>query len=283
MSRRQVFFFFYYTQLPLIIMAMVLTGSINAVLYQQISWPAILLVGLSTFIAYSIDNLIDWQKDRDHYQGIIPIARIYHRISYVLLPAAAIAVTLLVLKSPEDLRIGMLLLGATVAIGVTRIAAYRSIKGKKQEKAYQFILNRVFISVIWTIVTVFVPIWYDQHPIILQVWRTAIYMFFLIFNYAVIWKFEKSPYALKKQLISARLFLVLSILCILAVLLAIFDVAQGLFPVPGLVAVLPPLALLLSLQFIAKSPIMLRRKITWITVLLAVLTIFVAAVHIWAA
>lgn len=282
MSHRQVFIFLYYTQLPLITMAMVLTGAINAVLYQQISWPAILLVGSSTFFTYSIDNLIDWQKDRAHYQAIIPIAAIYHQISYILIPAAALAVVLLVLKSPEDLRIGILLLGATVAMGITRIATYRSIKGKKPEKVYQFILNRLFISTIWTIVTVFVPIWYGQHPLIPQTWRTAIYMFLLIFNYAVIWKFEKSPYPLKKNLISARIFLILAILCLMAVLLAIFDVVMGLFPVAGLVAILPPLALLLGLQYIANSPIMLRRKITWLTALLAALTVFVAAVHVWA-
>jgi hypothetical protein len=282
MSRRQVFILFYYTQLPLITMAMVLTGSISAVLYQTISWPAILLVGLSTFFAYSIDNLIDWKKDRLHYQTIAPMVVIYHQISYVLIPASAIAVILLVLKSPEDLRIGILLLGATVAMGIARIANYRSIKAKKTESVLQFTLNRLFISLIWTIVTIFVPIWYDQHPIITQTWRTAIYMFLLIFNYSVIWKFEKSSYQLKKELISARIFLVLAVMSLLAVLLAIFDVIQGLFPLASLVSVLPPLACLVGLQLIVNSPIMLRRKITWLTILLAFLTIFVAVMHVLA-
>ena len=280
MSRRQVFILFYYTQLPLIAMAMVLTGSINAVLYQSISWPAVLLVGSSTYLTYSFDNLIDWKKDRLHYQTIAPMAVIYHQISYVLIPASAIAVILLVLKSPEDLRIGMLLLGATVAMGIARIASYRAIKAKRLETVPQFLLNRLFISVIWTIVTVFVPIWYDQHPLIIQTWRTAIYMFLLIFNYAVIWKFEKSPYTLKKELISARIFLVLALMSIAAVLLAIIDVVQGLFPVASLASVLPPLACLVFLQFIVNSPIMLRRKIAWLTGSLALLTIFVAAMHV---
>ncbi len=280
MSRRQVFILFYYTQLPLITMAMVLTAAISAVLYQQVSWPAILLVGISTFFAYSIDNLIDWKKDRTHYQAIAPMAAIYHQISYILIPASAIAVILLVLKSPEDLRIGVLLLGAMVAMGVARISSYRSVRARRPDTVLQFILNRLFISVIWTIVTVFIPIWYDQQPIITQTWRTAIYMFLLIFNYAVIWKFEKSPYPLKKDLISAKVFLILGIMSFLAVLLAIIDVAQGLFPVVSLVSILPPLASLVGMQFIAGSPIMLRRKITWLTIVLALLTIFVAAMHV---
>jgi hypothetical protein len=164
LTRRQVFHLFYYSQLPLVIIAMVLTGSISVVLYGLINWQAVLLVGLSTFFTYSVDNLIDWKKDRAHYQTIAPMAKICHRISYILIPASAIAVILLILNSLENLRIGVLLLGASVAIGVTRFSSYRSGTPTNSNGVVDFILNRFFISLIWTIVCVFIPIWYNQNP-----------------------------------------------------------------------------------------------------------------------
>jgi len=116
MSRRRFFQFVYYTHTPLVVLAMVLTGTISAVLFQRLSLQVIVLVGLSTYFTYSLDNLFDWKKDQTHYQNIEGMIQIYHKVTYLLIPSTAVGIFLLILQSSNELRIGILLLGAAVAM-----------------------------------------------------------------------------------------------------------------------------------------------------------------------
>lgn len=241
---------------------MVLTGSISAFLQNEVRWQAVLLVGFVTFFTYSIDNLIDWQKDRTHYPTIQPAAKVYHRLLWLLIPASGTAVLLLVFRSPQGIRIGMLLLGATAAMGVIRFSTYRT---HTQDSVPAFIINRFFISLIWTIVCVFVPIWYGRFLGMLETSLLFLYMFFLIGIYAVVWKFEKSSSTLKKQLIQAKIFLGLEFLSVAAMTFVIVDVILRLHPPYHLVAVLGPIVYLIALPNIAASPKLFRQKISVLT------------------
>jgi len=279
-TRRQAFQLFYYSQLPLVMMAMVLTGTISAVLFQRLQWQPILLVGFSTYFTYSLDNLIDWKKDRLHYPNIISQVIAYHRFSYFLIPTSAFAVISLILSSPQDLWIGILILGASVTMGIVRFSTYRAGNSNFANGVVNFILNRFFISIIWTIVCVFVPIWYNENPGSLKTWRTFAYMFLLIGIFAVIWKFEKSHYHLKKKLIQMKLFPILGVMGIIAIALVIFDVATGVYPLFHLVTLGPPLASIAALSVIANSPILLRHKIALLTLILMFLSSLSAVLHL---
>lgn len=277
MSRRQIFHLFYYSQLPLILMAAVLTASISSVLFSEIYWESLLLVGVSTFLTYSLDNLIDWPKDRTHYASISPAVRIYHRALYGLIPISAVIVIFLILRSPADLRIGILLLGAAVVMGVSRFSFYRD---DPQNDVRPFIINRIFITTVWTIVCIFVPIWYGHVPPFGKTARTFVYMLMLIGVYAVLWKFEKSTYLLKKRLIHSRLFSVLALMTVLAMGLVVYDVLVGTYLPFHLITLLPPLIELIALVYIVNSPILIREKISLLTVIMMVITSVTATLHL---
>jgi hypothetical protein len=81
----------------------------------------------------------------------------------------------------------------------------------------------------------------------------------LIGIYAVIWKFEKSTYLLKKQLIRTKLFLVLGVMAGIALMMVILDVATGVHPPFHLVTTLPPIASFMALPIIEK-PDLIKTK-----------------------
>lgn len=281
MQRRHYFQLFYYSQFPLVILAMVLTGSIGVILYQRLIWEVIFLVGLSTFFTYSIDNLIDWEKDRAHYSQITSLIGVYHKILAALIPSSALGIIILTLRSPNELRIGILLLGAFVAIGVARFSTYRNNTVNFILPIWAFIFNRFFITTIWTIVCVFLPIWYVNDTVPGITWHVFFYMFSLIFIYAVLWKFEKSDYDLKKLIYNSRIFILLTILPFTAAALALFDVSKKLLPIYNLVNLIPPVACMIGLQLITRNPRLIRRKISLLTLSLVVLSTLTTALYLF--
>ena len=282
MSRRQFFLLYYYSHLPLIIMAMVLSGTINATLYQRLNFHVILLVGLATFLTYSIDNLIDWHKDASHYASITQIIRIYHKLTLILMPLASLGILYLICQSSNELQIGILFLGAAAVMGTTRLPINHENSDNTKESVSRFILNRFFISTIWTTVCVFLPIWYISGMITPRILTIFLYLFCLVFIYAVLWKFEKSSYSLKRKLLSSPLFKTLSGLAGTAMLLVIFDIVTGLASIFNLVNILPPLISLIYIRRIAQKPVFLRRAISQFTVILALLCTLSTVIMIFA-
>jgi len=199
MLNKNILKLIYYSHFPLVFLAMILTGSISSVVYRHVNWQVILLVGLSTYLTYSLDNLIDWNRDKSRYTEIIRLVQTYHKFTYVLIPVAAIGILFLVIQSSNELRIGVLLLGAAAAMSTTRFSNYRENSSKDSQQVIWFLMNRLFISLVWTTVCVFIAVWYDDLPIIPRTWHTFIYMFVLILSYSVIWKLEKSASTLQKK------------------------------------------------------------------------------------
>ncbi len=278
MKKSQLFNLIYYSQLPLVTMAVVLTASISAVLTYQISWSSVALVGLSTYFSYSLDNLFDWKKDQARYQNIQKTIEGYQKISYGLLALSAAGIVLLTFESGAELKIGLLLLGSAMAMGTFRFSSYRS--GDKPATLTAFLLNRIFIALVWAVVCVFLPLWAVQGQVNGRFWRTFIYMCQLIFVYAVLWKYEKSHPETQTAIENSRLFTWLKIISLVAVGQVIVDAATGLFPPLNLVNMLPPLVSLMGVQIIQKNPSNLRAKIAWLTLALAVVTSLSAILHL---
>lgn len=277
-SLKRIYLLLYYTQLPLVSIAMVLTATVSAILLQNINWKTVLLVGFATFATYNFDNIIDWEIDQKNYATISAWIPTYHRITYGLIPISATGSILLILGSSSELKITILLLGAATVMGIVRFSNYRPYNPEISQTIPQFIFNRVFISIVWTIVCVFLPIVYESSSMKPQTWSAFIYMNLMIFIYAVLWKFEKSPLSLKRNLLKSSLFKILTCLGILAMLLPFRDVVSGLFPPQDLINVLPPIALIVSVVSIARNPINLRiiiGKLTLSLMLLSTLTMLI--------
>ncbi len=279
-SKRKIYKLIYYSHVPLVFLAMILTGTISAVLYGQISWRVIILVGLSTHFTYSLDNLIDWNKDKHRYRDIETFIQVFHKITYILIPGSAIGIIFLIIHSPNELKIGMLLLGAAVGMSTTRFSHYRENDPYGSKSLIGFLLNRLFISLIWTTVCIFLPVWYQNLPIRLLTWHTFLYMYMLIFTYSVIWKLEKSAYPLKREIFTSFIPLFMVVLLILSLSIVIYDIHIGIAPIQNLINLTPPVASLAGVINISRHPFNLRRKISLLTLILFLLCAISAGVHL---
>ncbi len=271
MTLNQLFELVYYSHITLVVLAMILTGSISTVVHQQIEWHVILLVGLSTYFTYSLDNLIDWKKDVLRYRNIQTIIKKYHKITYFFIPATAVGIIYLTMRSPNELKTAILLLGAAVAMGTTRFSFYRNNSTSPSQSIITFFINRLFISITWTTVCVFLPIWYNNNEIISQTWNAFFYIFCLVFPYAVLWKFESSFEELRHRLIGSRVFQILITLPIIAMVLVIRDVLRGMFPMINLVNLLPPITMIAGLAMIQKNHTAVKKKVFVLTLVLTLL------------
>ena len=115
------FNFFYYSQIQLVLIAMALTAAASAVLLGSIIWDGIWIVGLSTFVTYSVDNLIDWNQDLKHYQDIKSIIQYYHKFCYIAVPLCVLGIGSLIIKGDSVFQVGIILLCATTVITISRI------------------------------------------------------------------------------------------------------------------------------------------------------------------
>lgn len=280
MSFRKTFSLIYYSHFPLVFLSMVLTGSVSTVVYKTINWQVVFLVGLSTYLTYSIDNLIDWKRDRIHYRHISGMIKIYHKFTYFLIPLSAAGIFLLVIQTTNELKIAILLLGAAVAMATTRFTNYRENSSLPSQKISGFIINRVFISVIWTMVCVFLPIWYSNLPIITRTWTSFFYMYFLVLSYAVVWKLEKGAYPLQKRVFNSSILLILSISMMIPIILVFHDIFSGLAPIYNLINLTPPIASMVGLKVIARNPIHLQKKVSLLTLVLFLLCSLSVYIHI---
>ena len=271
MTLYQIFELIYYSQITLVVLAIVLTASISAVVYNQFDWQVILLVGISTYFTYSLDNLIDWKQDMERYRNIKSFIRTYHKVLYFLIPAAGIGIVCLTLISPNELKTGILLLGAAVAMGTSRFPSYRKNSSSPARSIFRFVINRLFISIIWTTVCVFLPIWYRNNEILHLTWNAYAYTFCLILPYAVMWKLEASSEELRLRILNSKIIRILTVLPVISMLIVINDVLQGLFPTINLLNLLPPIALIVSQVLFQKKHNNAKLRVFILTLVLILL------------
>lgn len=279
-QKKSIFNLLYYSHIQLVVAAMIITASINVIVTDNIPWGAVLLVGLSTYLTYSIDNLIDWKKDKLNYQNEVPLIKKYHKFTYFLIGLCLLGILLIILSTSTAFMISMALLGSSVVISTARVTAYRKLNSHNPETFYGFILNRIFISLVWTNVSVFLPLWYMGLPIDSQAWSAFIYTWQLIFIYAVLWRLEKTEGSLRERIVASPLWTVLKVLSITAGLWPVYSVLVGRFPIQNLFNMLPPLAIFILLHRWPASWEKARRQISLFTLCLTLCCLFTMIMHL---
>ena len=258
MTNHKIFSLFYYSQIQLVLIAIVLTASTSSVLFGKISWESVVIVGASTLLTYSMDNLIDWKRDSKNYQDIIEFLPAYRLFCYSVIPFCIVLILVFVIYSPAELKIALLLLGVSSLSAILRMPKFHIPLNLSVLQS--LIANRLFISCIWAIVLVFVPIFYTESSIIRpQVWMAFGYLWQLTFISAVLWKFEKTEINFtNSEVLKSKAVVILKLLSISTVFLAIIDIALGYFPLHNLVVVLAPVASFVAVSYWAASKTNLR-------------------------
>ncbi|MCJ7694938.1 MAG: hypothetical protein MUO40_05865 [Anaerolineaceae bacterium] len=262
---KSAFNLLYYSHSFLILPAMVISTTINVVLTQQITWGAIILLGLSTFLTYSIDNLIDWKKDQANYQDEAALIKKYHRVTYFLIVLSLLGILWIIFSTNTILLVSLTLLGSAVIMTTARFLAYRKLDRRNPETFSGFVLNRLFISLVWSIVCVFLPLWYAGTALDNKAWSALIYIFPLIFIYAVLWKLEKTDTVLREEILASPVWLILKVLSIWVALWSLSSTLMGRFPLTNLFNLLSPGVIFILLCKWPHSWENARKHITWFT------------------
>jgi len=247
-KKNQIFNLIYYSHIYLVIMAMVMTSAMNFVLTQHVSWLAVLLIGLGTFVTYSLDNLVDWKKDKALYPNESILIKRYQRVSIVLIVLCLIGISWIMLTTSAALTLTLAFLAAVVLLSTIRFAAYRSVDSVSLHSIANFFVNRGFISLVWSAVCIFVPLIFEGMPVTWQAWSSLIYLWPLVFVYSVIWKLEKSEPYIRSALNTSSLRIYLQHLCLLTTLIPITNVILGKITPRSLVNILPGLVIFTLLE-----------------------------------
>ena len=279
-KKNQIFNLIYYSHIHLVIMAMVMTTAMNFVLTQHVSWPAVLLIGLATFVTYSLDNLVDWKKDKVLYPDESILIKRYQRISIVLIALCLIGILWIMLTNSAATTLTLVFLAAVVLLSTIRIAAYRRVDSTRLPSMAQFFVNRVFISLVWSGVCIFVPLLYEGVPVTWQPWSSLTYLWPLVFVYAVIWKLEKSEPYLRSALNTSSLRIYLQHLCLLTTLIPITNVILGKITPRSLVNILPGLAIFILLEKLHLEWKISRQQLLRIAMILGGVILVVFLIHL---
>ena len=264
-STKPTFNLLYYSHSFLIFLAMIISATINVVLTQQITWGAIILMGLSTFLTYSIDNLLDWKKDQANYQDEAHLIKKFHKITYFLIGLSFLGILWFIFSTNTILLVSLVLIGSAVIMTTARFMAYRKLDRRNPETFAGFIFNRVFVASVWSIVCVFLPLWYAGIAIDSRAWSVLVYIFPLIFIYAVLWRLEKTESALRKEILASPVWWFLKVLSIFAGLWLLSSTIMGRFPIINLFNLLPPIAIFYLLLKWPRSWENARKDIAWLT------------------
>lgn len=279
-TSNRMFNLFYYSQIQLALIASALTAATSSVLLGKISWESVILAGVSTFITYSTDNLLDWKKDLRQYQDLVGFLSAYRLSCYILIPLGIGIIYKIVIDSPAKFQSALLLLGASAISAIIRIPTRNA--PPTPSNIQSMAINRLFISCVWAVVLVFLPILYTESNISRpQVWMTFAYLWQLTFISAVMWKFEKiEPNIQNNSFLKSKTIKILKLLSITTVLLTITDIVLGYFPIYNLVVVLAPIAAYLVLIYWESSNMNLRLIFTILNMIQIGVSILSAAVHL---
>jgi hypothetical protein len=279
-KKNQIFNLIYYSHIHLVIMAMVMTAAMNFVLTQYVSWPAVLLIGLGTFVTYSLDNLVDWKKDKALYPDEFILIKRYQYVSIVLVVLAIIGIGWIMLTTSAALTLTLVFFAAVVLLSTIRFAAYRRVDSVSLHSIANFFVNRVFISLVWSAVCIFVPLMYEGMPVTWQAWSSLIYLWPLVFVYAVIWKLEKSEPYLRSALNTSPLRIYLQHLCLLTTLIPITNFILGKITSRSLVNILPGLAIFILLEILHLEWKISRKQLLRISMIMGGVILVVFLIHL---
>ncbi len=283
-QRTDLFGLFYYSQIQLGLGAMFLTGAVSAVLTGEVIWNSILIVGLSTYIVYSIDNLIDWNEDRERFRSIEQIYWLYRIWCYLTIPLATLVVMWLTIEAHQGF-FSLLALAGTLSLGTVLLQLAR--RAPQVIHALRDILpNRLFISLVWAVIAVYVPVWYLNQPTVPQTWMALAFVWQLTFVNAVLWSLEillERTTGVENDRVAGIPVLTairaLQVISFSAVVLAVVDILLGYFPIYNIVIITTPLLNMITLQFWQRSRGSLRQFNTSLILGQIICSMAVALMH----
>lgn len=241
--------FINYTRVQFCVLSMSLTAASSMVLISQIDWQPITIVGLSTFVVYSFDNLFDYPQERKKITKAFPFWKTYFWFTVFAIPFALLTIGVLAFLNSFQFFTMLIVLGL-ISISHT-ILTQRLIA--KNPTLLIFGLENLVDSFVWALVAVLIPVVYAGHAIVPQVYMAIGYVWLLGLSSAFLWDlsdssvsiekgYKKNPFSRVNTKLIKKLFLILSFS---ALVLSIVDIILGFFPWYNLIVTSAPIISLL--------------------------------------
>jgi hypothetical protein len=212
----------------------------------------VLIVGLATYVVYSLDNLLDWSGEKHLLEAIKPKWNIYLIWSIFTIPLALIGVLLLAVQSTFKF---LILLGGLGTVSVAHILLTR--RSKEQDLSTSAIWAENLIdSLTWALVSVLIPVRYAGRHIVAQTIMAVAYVWHLSWIGVMVWDLTKSAtggHRHKTQTLSVllgehHLIRLLQIVSVSSLVLAVVDILLGYFPWYNISVTSAPIANLILLS-----------------------------------
>jgi hypothetical protein len=202
---------------------------------------------------YNVDNILDWRHLRAWPDAIRPIWRVYVAWCAVTIPAAGVGVTLLL--TGRDVGFAALMLG----LGIASLCVTWLTRKPWKKDCPRAVLwsERLFVSLVWALACVLVPVHYADQAVVAQTLMTVAYVWHLSWTAAMVWDLTSTgemgrgerEQSLSLVLGERAWVRILKIGTISASILALVDILLGYFPWYNVSVLAVPLAdwILLSL------------------------------------
>jgi hypothetical protein len=237
--------FLHHTRLQMSVTALALTLASGRVLVGRVQWQPALIVALCTYLVYNLDNLLDWRHEQAWLHALRPLWKAYLAWCAVTLPAAAGGVLLLLLDT--GLRLVTLILGLGAAsLAVTWLTRRPWKRDRPQALLWA---ERLFVSLVWALASVLVPVRYAGEPVVAQTLMSIAYVWQLGWVASMIWDLTSTgttASAEQEQSLPVRLgerawLRALKIVTLSATVLALVDILLGYFPWHNAAVAIAPL------------------------------------------
>lgn len=242
-TSRFLFEVFHYSKAEHILIACVMTAVTSIVLLGKVYIQPVVIVSLGTYFVYSVDNILDWYGEKHLLPNIQLIWKYYILKCLLFLPASLVFILVLV-RNHQDTLLILIFLGI-----LTLGQVFFTKQLAKQEKG-KFVLwvERIVDAIVWSLVTVFVPVTYVGVGIFPQVLMVIAFNFFITFIIVMIWDITRSATngfyhgatVLSDIYTAVGIITHLQYLCIAALLLAAIDILLGYFPIYNLIVLIAP-------------------------------------------
>ncbi len=256
-SKRDWYSILRFSRLELSILVSSLTVASSEVLVDEVVWPVVFIVGLSTYVVYNLDNLLDWPSEKHALGAFSKNWKTYTLwcVPTILLSLFGIA-TFAIHSTPSFL----LLLAILGTLGV----GYVWMTRRPKDRPWMALLaEQIVDALVWSLVVALLPVVYVGHPLTPQVLMAIAYMWQLCWVGTAIWnltytvaylspELHRTP-TLTQKLGENQLIRLAVTVSLTALVLAVVDVCLGYFPWYNLAVVSGPAVNLILLSVWPRS------------------------------
>lgn len=247
----------HYSRFPLIVTSGLLATTNSSVLIGSFAWQPTVIVMLGTYIVYTIDNLIDWSREREILSHIESVYICYRNISIVFMLVASVAIILLSLNRGVQFALTLMIF-YLISLGI--IIVSRVTKLFTPDTTYYWV-ERLVVALSWSLITLAVPLQYADAEYDITALLTFVYVWQIAWVIGVIWRYstvvnlvqingEMSDEKVNVEILKTkRLVQILQIVCIIAATQATVDILLGFFPVHNSIVLTVPIVELVFLKY----------------------------------